>query len=148
MADSVRILDYKGPVNQKVIDQLLKKLKKEETFLSLDRTTGKRVYSVLVECLENISKHSEKVSSDDKSILPYVSIAKTSTKVLIEDSNPVTRVKAQKISNRLDIINKVADEELHMLYDDMINISHEVKANGCVLGLMLMNFRFGIPREY
>jgi signal transduction histidine kinase len=60
MAQAVKLLDYTGPVVHKTIDQLLKKLIKTEAYLSLDRTTAKRVYGILVECLENISKHSEK----------------------------------------------------------------------------------------
>jgi len=57
MPESGLFLDYSGMVDHETIDRLLKTLKKSKEFLSLDKTTGKRLYAVLVECLENIAKN-------------------------------------------------------------------------------------------
>ncbi len=58
MSESEIIMDYHGPVDFSVIELLLNNLKKTKAFTAFNKTTGKRVYSLVVECLENISKHS------------------------------------------------------------------------------------------
>ncbi len=60
MLESGKFLDYSGPVDYKIIDHLLEDLKKSKEFISLPRMVAKRIYSILVECLENIAKHSIK----------------------------------------------------------------------------------------
>ena len=148
MSNSVKLLDYKGPVVHDTTDQLLKKLKKSEAYLSLDKTTAKRVYAILVECLENISKHSERKLPESKNNPPYIIVLKTISKILIRSGNLITTDKALQLSNRLDHINQVDDAELHQLYDDMINKVIEKNGNGAGLGFMLMKFKSGNPVEY
>jgi len=148
MSDSVKLLDYSGPVDHKMIDQLLKKLKKTAIYLSLDKTTAKRVYSILVECLENISKHSEKEHSESKNCPPYVLVLKTMGKIVIKAGNPVSDDRESHISSELDQINKVDDKELNLIYDNKINRVTEKNGNGAGLGFMLMKFKSGNPIEY
>ena len=57
MSESEILLEYHGQVDLKVIEILLKKLRKSNVFASLNKTTHKRVYSIVVECLENICKN-------------------------------------------------------------------------------------------
>ncbi|HUX97858.1 MAG TPA: SiaB family protein kinase [Bacteroidales bacterium] len=148
MPDSVKLLDYKGEVDHRKIDQLLKRLKKSDSYISLDKTTAKRVYSILVECLENISKHSEKSITSDSEDQPYILVTRTMTKVMIRTGNPVSESKALQLCNRLDHINQVDDTELNRLYDDMINKKTDRNGNGAGLGFMLMKFKSGNPIEY
>lgn len=148
MSDSVKLLDYTGPVDQKTIDQLLKKLKKDDSYLSLNKTTAKRVYSILVECLENIAKHAEKRLPESKNNPPYILVIKTMGKVAIKTGNLVTDEKALQLSSRLDRINQVDDFELNRLYDDKINTTSEKNGNGAGLGFMLMKFKSGNPIIY
>jgi len=148
MDESVKLLDYKGEVDHKRIDLLLKKLKSSKPYLSLNKTTAKRVYAILVESLENISKHSEKRLPACLKYPPYVTVVKTKSRVSIRSGNLVTEEKAVFLSNRLDQINQVDDFELNRLYDDMINKVHENKVNTAGLGFMLMKFKSGNPIEY
>ena len=148
MPDSIKLLDYQGEVDHKKIDQLLKRLKKSDSYLALDKTTAKRVYAILVECLENISKHCENSIKAAKACKPYVLVTRTKTKVMIKTGNTVFESKAMELSNRLDKINQVDDAELNRLYDDMINKKTGRNENGAGLGFMLMKFKSGNPIEY
>jgi hypothetical protein len=150
MSDSVTLLDYTGPVNHKMIDQLLKKLKKSGLYQSLDKTTAKRVYAILVECLENISKHAENKLPESKNKPPYIQVIKTLGKIVIKTGNLVTDEKALQLCARLDRINEVDDSELNQLYDDRINKVSEKNGNGngAGLGFMLMKFKSGNPIIY
>ena len=148
MDESIKLLDYHGEVDHKKIDQLLKKLKNSKHYVALNKTTARRVYSILVECLENISKHSEKRLPECINYPPYVKVFKNKSKVFIRTGNLVTDEKALHLSNRLDQINQVDDTELNRLFDDMINKVHENKVNTAGLGFMLMKFKSGNPIEY
>lgn len=148
MADSVKLLDYSGPVDHKMIDNLLKKLKKSELYLTLDKTTAKRVYSILVECLENILKHSEKDHPESKTCPPYILVLKTMGKIVVKAGNPVSEESESEVKSKLDKINMVDDKELNLLYDDKINQTTEKNGNSAGLGFMLMKFKSGNPIEY
>jgi hypothetical protein len=148
MHDSVKLLDYNGPVDQSTIDYLLKRLKKSDSFQSLNKTTSKRVYAILVECLENISKHAEKKMPAARKNPPYIHVTKTMGKIIIKTGNLVTDEKAIDLSTRLDRINQVDDFELNRLYDDKINQDAEKNGNGAGLGFMLMKFKSGNPIIY
>ncbi|MBI5010877.1 MAG: DUF1987 domain-containing protein [Bacteroidia bacterium] len=132
MDESVKLLDYKGEVDHKRIDLLLKK----------------RVYGILVECLENISRHSEKRLPECIKYPPYVTVIKNKSRVFIRTGNLVTDEKAVFLSNRLDQINQVSKIELNKLFDEMINKVHETKVNTAGLGFMLMKIKSGNPIEY
>jgi hypothetical protein len=148
MDEPVKLLDYKGEVDHKKIDLLLKKLKNSKPYLSLNKTTARRAYAILVECLENISKHSEKRLPECLKFPPYVTVVKNKSSVLIRTGNLVTNEKATYLSNRLDHINQVDDSELNRLFDEMINKVHENKVNTAGLGFMLMRSKSGNPIEY
>jgi len=148
MTDSVKLLEYTGPVDHKRIDHLLKKLKKSDSFQSLNKTTSKRVYAILVECLENISKHAEKKLPASRNNPPYILVTKSMGKVIIKTVNLVTDEKALKLSSRLDQINQVDDIELNRLYDNKINQASKNDGNGAGLGFMLMKFKSGNPIIY
>jgi thermostable 8-oxoguanine DNA glycosylase len=88
MSESGVFLEYHGMMDYNVLDSLLKKLKKTCVFKDLNRTTCKRVYSVVVECLENICKHSEFISSDDPEMSSYITVRKQNDKIIINAGNP------------------------------------------------------------
>jgi hypothetical protein len=148
MSDSVKLLDYSGPVDQKRIDQLLKRLKNSELYHSLGKATAKRVYAIIVECLENILKHSEKALPENKKCHPYIMVLKTMGKIVIKTGNPVSDNKETYVSRRLEKINNIDNEELNRLYDDRINRNTRKNGNGAGLGFMLMKFKSGNPLEY
>jgi len=74
MTTSGIFLEYHGPVDFPVIDILLTRLKKSKEFADLDTTTRKRTYSLFVECIENICRHSALKDSDDKNVQPHISV--------------------------------------------------------------------------
>jgi hypothetical protein len=89
MPGSGFFLDYTGMVDNETINRLLMTLKKSEEFLRLDKTTGKRLYAVLVECLENIAKNSIKNAAFDLKFQPFITALIQNKKVIIKTVNPV-----------------------------------------------------------
>lgn len=141
-------LEYAGMVDYKMIDHLLKKLKKTKDFISLDKTTGKRVYAILVECLENIAKHSVKKSAVVPRFQPFISIGKQNDKISIKLGNPVHEDKKGKLACLLDQVNGMDEEALTCLYEKIINKEIRPEENGAGLGFILMRLKSGNKIDY
>jgi hypothetical protein len=143
-------LEYTGPVDQKIIDQLLLNLKKTKEYTSLNKTPGKRVYSILVECLENISKHTPKNISGNHLKLPYVSAGEWDDSISIYAGNPIQLEKKDLLANRLDKVNNMDQEELVTLYEKILNGETRLTDNGAGagLGFILMKNKSGKKIDY
>jgi hypothetical protein len=133
MSESGIILDYRGPLNFSVIDSLLIKLKKTKEFAALNKTTGKRVYSMVVECLENICKHSDLNLLNNPAMYSYISVGKGNDKIIIKAGNPVEDDIKDNISGRLDHLNKSNENALKDLYEN--KIKSDLKSDDICAGL-------------
>lgn len=141
MTESLQLLEFNGCVDHKTIDQLLKNLKKNKDFVLLNKTIGRRTYSIIVECLENIAKHAEKCLSGDKTDLPYISVFKECGKIYVCAGNLVRRDSISKLDAGISLINNLNESDLLALYDSRINMHHETAPNGAGLGFMLMKLK-------
>lgn len=121
MSESGIFLDYRGPLDFTVIDSLLIKLKKTKEFAVLNKTTGKRVYSMVVECLENIWKHTELTLLNNPAMPSHISVGREQDKIIINAGNPVSDYVMDNIINRLDHLNNANETALKALYENKIN---------------------------
>jgi hypothetical protein len=148
MPDSGIIFSYTGLVDLKKTDQLLAKLKKTDDFKKLQKTTGKRVYAIMVECLENIARHSAGKLSGMGKLLPVFSIASENDKIIMKVSNPVPTERADTIARQLNRINRLSELELIELYEDRINREKSERDNSAGLGFILMRLKSGNRINY
>jgi len=128
-------LDYTGPVDQKVIDHLLMNLKSTKEYASLDKTSGKRVYAILVECLENISKHTLKDNSDKQIRQPFIKVEECDDTIAINAGNPIPQVKRDVLIRRLDKVNSMEQNDLQLLHEKILNQETRISDNGAGAGL-------------
>jgi hypothetical protein len=143
MSQSEIILEHRGPVNFQIIESLLRKLKKTKEFTDFNKTTGKRVYAIVVECLENILKHSASQSVDDKRMQPYLSVHKEKNKIIIMAGNIIRNDEKDNLVRRLDHINQLDDVALRTLYDSRINRESKQEDKGAGLGFIFMALTTG-----
>jgi hypothetical protein len=148
MTTSGIFLEYHGPVNFPVIDSLLMKLKKTKEYTDLDTTTRKRTYSLFVECIENIIKHSVLKSSDDKNVQPQISVSKKDNKIIIIGRNPIAEESRIKLTQKLDIINNLDVAELRKMHETRISMDPVKGENGAGLGFICMAFKSGNKLSY
>jgi len=148
MPDSGIIFSYTGMVDFKKTDQLLTKLKKKEEFQQLQKTTGRRVYAIIVECLENIARHSSGSISESGKLLPVVSVKSENNNIIIRVSNPVPVERADQIARHLNKINRLSELELIEFYEDKINRYRPEGENNAGLGFILMKLKSGNRLNY
>jgi hypothetical protein len=143
MAQSGTFLEYHGPVDFPVVDSLLIKLKKSKEFKVLNTTTRKRMYSLFVECLENICKHTALKRSNNKNVQPQISVRKEDNKIIISACNPIPEESRDKLAKRLDFINTRDVSELKKMHEARINSEPVEGENGAGLGFICMAIKSG-----
>ncbi len=141
-------LNHKGQVTHKLIDRLLRDLKNTEEYRSLNKTTAKRVYSILVEILENICKHSICKSYSAINAPCSVSISQAPEKVIIIAGNPVSDEKREILAAQLELVNNLDQVALVSFYEDKINRKAKKNERNAGLGFLLMRIKSGNRIEY
>lgn len=136
-------MEYRGPVNLPTIELLLKKLKKTKEFADFDKTTGKRLYAIVVECLENILKHSALKSVHDKRMQPHLSVREGKDNIIIMAGNVVRSDEKDKLAWRLNHLNQLNEMALRTLYDSRINRESKQDDKGAGLGFIFMALKSG-----
>jgi hypothetical protein len=148
MPGSGIFMDFKGVIDHESINSLLKTLKSSEEFLSLNKTTGKRLYAIIVECLENIARHSIKSSSRDLRLQPFIFANRQGNKILIRSGNPLSEDQKLRLIQNLDLINSMDDAALTALYDEIITREKIQDDKGAGLGLILIKLKSGNRIDY
>jgi hypothetical protein len=143
-------LDHSGPVDQEVIDNLLQNLKKTKEYISMNKTPGKRVYAILVECLENIAKHTPENIPVNHDKQTYITAGEWDDTVSIYAGNPVHNDKKELLTCRLEKVNSMNQEDLLVLYEKILNRETRLSDNGAGagLGFILMKLKSGKKIDY
>jgi|WetSurMetagenome_2_1015567.scaffolds.fasta_scaffold17421_3 hypothetical protein len=143
MSGSEILMDYHGNVDFNVIESLLKKLRKNSDFISLGITTRKRIYSIVVECLENICKNPLSKSKWGIDSHSRIIVKNNQEKIDIHAANRVDETAKEKLTGYLELIKNLDDAALRNLYETRI-CSEPVKGeNGAGLGLISMALKSG-----
>lgn len=140
-------LEYTGQIDYEMIDDLLKKLKTQKAFKSLKKRTANRTYAILVECLENIARHTEEIPFH-KNIQPSVSVKKQGSDIVVRTCNIVSPEQKLKLKNEIEFINSLNDIDLLKLYDDKLNAGPFPDINCSGIGFMLMKLKSGSHIDY
>jgi len=135
------VVNHKGFMSLEVIDDILHHLK---TFLfhkQHDKMMRKRVYSLSVECLDNILKHSDINEEEHKLLINYPPrfiVEKIAEDFLIHTGNIILNKNRDKIIPRLDKLNNLAIEEINDLYKKSLANAEISAKGGAGLGLIVM----------
>ncbi|NMC37785.1 MAG: DUF1987 domain-containing protein [Bacteroidales bacterium] len=143
MSESVTIIENTGFVDHNKINTLLQLIKDDRHFKGLHRTTGKRLYAIIVECLENIERYSARAKSGVIIPEPYISVVMEDDKITISSGNPVDRGKTCMLTMILNRVNTMTDNDLVALYEKNINRESLPEENGAGLGFIIMKLKSG-----
>lgn len=146
MSENQTILKYKGPIEFKTIELLLQKVKNDLEPQNIRKVLKKRVYNIMVECIENILKH--KVTEPGTEIHPYILLEKSNEKYLITAGNVISNEDVEFLRQKLnDVINQ-DKEVLLKMYEDQINKEEILQDTGAGLGLITMALKSNSKISY
>jgi hypothetical protein len=128
-------LSYKGTVTFELIDSILQIISNRLDVIEGNINIRRRVYSVLMECLQNLSLHieehkeEEELEYDCKSAI--LTIENVVDSYIISTGNFIQNKKIPVLKDWLDQINNSSIEELKLLYNRILtNNTYNTKGGG------------------
>jgi hypothetical protein len=121
-------------------------MSKEEESGSVQR----KVFHVMVECLQNISKHADDFAANDYLYAGrgIFMVSKGDTEYTVTTGNAVDNSKREILSEMLEKINSMEKEELNEMYKKQIKEGRLSDKGGAGLGFIDIVRKTGKPLEY
>ena len=148
---SKSILSYRGPLSFGTIDWLLSEFKMASQDHELSFKTYKKMISIMIEALENISRYDDQFqcNGDKKSgFCPSCQISRNSSNIELITKNPVKNEDVDLLRARIDNVNSRNKAELKELYKTTITNGEFTAKGGAGLGFIEMARTAGNKLEY
>ena len=137
------VLSFKGDLTPDLLTSILQVIEKKLDINNEPVPVKRKVFNVLVECLQNLYLHSHKEGNKIKSTnnpddIPsvIVMVAKNETGYNILTGNIISNESVKTMSNRLTEINKLSKEELKALYLETLTDGKRSLKGGGGLGFL------------
>lgn len=137
MCNSKIILSYEGKFNLEKIETLLFKAKKLMDEMDLNITIKKKIFNIMVECMDNINKHED--NFEDISMLKnsYFDFFKESEEIYwIRTKNTIKTNNIEQLTNKINYVNSLDRKGLRRLYEVVITTGELSPKGGAGLGLI------------
>lgn len=128
------ILSHFGEFTHSKIDQLIKFIETSVLLAGSKRKVMKRICSVLIECLQNVTHHASRDA--DGSQQSFVTLHKTDEAYHISTGNLLSPEDATLVSHRLTELNKLDQNEVRKLYIETLCNENFSFKGGAGLGFL------------
>ena len=148
---SKSILSYQGPLSFSTIDWLLSEFKMAAQDHDLSFKTYKKMISIMIEALENITKYSDQFPCNGDStarFCPSCQINRNTSSIELITRNPVKKGDVDPLRSRIDNVNNQNRDELKELYKTIITNGEFTAKGGAGLGFIEMAKTTGNKLEY
>lgn len=144
------IVAYKGEINPEIISDTLELVEsKLDIELSHNNRVRKKIYNVLVECLQNLYHHVDTLPGEQNSNLGVFILSKCEGEgYRISTGNMVQVAKKDALKEKIDRINKMGREELKEFYKFVLNNQTFSDKGGGGLGLIDIARKTGGKLDY
>jgi len=145
------ILSYQGPLSFSTIDKLLSEFKFAAEDHDISFKTYKKMISVMIEALENVTKYSDQLlcNGDRSSVFcPSCKISRNDSLIEMETTNPVKKQEVLSLRTKIDKVNSQDSNALKELYKSTITNGEFSATGGAGLGFIEMAKTTGNKLEY
>ena len=151
MAENDVLLSFKGEITPTLLDSLLEVAESKIDKLQEEPKIKKKIFNVLVECLQNLYHHSDLLIEegdkyDPKTIM--ILIGKKNGEYYVSTGNYILSEKVNSLKNKIDKINGLSKEELKSLYQEVLNNNEFSEKGGGGLGIIDIARKSGKRLEY
>ncbi len=151
-AKGTQVLYYSGNIDPDVINQVLDTAEEKLALAKEQPKLRKRVYNVLVESLQNLYHHADKVPGDFPDQTPekfaIITLIKNQRGYNIITGNFILSKNIEKLEEKLMRINRSTHEEIKELYKFILNHQRISEKGGGGLGLVDIARKTGNKLEY
>ncbi|MFA6404035.1 MAG: SiaB family protein kinase [Salinivirgaceae bacterium] len=145
---SKNIISFQGELTFEIIESLLNSAKQELDSLNLDLVVQKRLYSILVESLENSVKHRIPIDFKRNHYPLEMNLQLYNNKILITVCNYIKQSNAELIAQKIDEVNSLNRDGLNQLYRSSIAKARISDKGGAGLGIIEMARNSGQKINY
>lgn len=145
MLEQNLILVYEGEFTQEITKSVLAMAERNMDSSGEESSIKRKVFNVMVECLQNIVKHADEVEHNHSAIFM---IGKQEDEYIIASGNPTRSATAGPLKAKLDQINSLDKDGLKTLYKDIIKNTEISDKGGAGLGFVDMARKSGRKLEY
>jgi glycosylphosphatidylinositol transamidase (GPIT) subunit GPI8 len=144
------ILVYEGEFTQEITKSVLAMAERNMDSIGEESGIKRKVFNVMVECLQNIVKHGEDLVSEERRANTAIfMIGKHEDSYIITSGNPIKDEHVDSMRDKLDRINSLDKEGLKSLYKEIIKSgSGLTDKGGAGLGFVDMARKSGQKLEY
>lgn len=143
--ESVNKIIYEGEINQSILLAFAKLTEQKLERNDENSTVIKKVFHVIVECLQNICKHSEEAGGDYNGLFL---VSENASAYAITTGNYITNEKGDRLKSILDFINALSKEEIKEMYIKQMKEGAISDKGGAGLGFLDMAKKTGNKFQY
>jgi len=147
------LLSFKGVVTSELLTSVLSIMESKMDYMEESPKTKKKVFNVLVECLQNLYHHIDDADGERnmerieaKSAL--FMIAKKDDQFVIRTGNYIDRESGIELEKRLEIINGMDKDELKLYYQEVLSNGALSDKGTAGLGMIDIARKSGNKLEY
>lgn len=147
------LLSFKGVVTSELLTSVLSIMESKMDYMEESPKTKKKVFNVLVECLQNLYHHID-VEETDRNIerievkSALFMISKKDDNFVIQTGNYIDAESAEDLESKLIQINGMEKEELKRFYQDVLNNGKMSEKGTAGLGMIDIARKSGNKLEY
>lgn len=147
------LLSFKGVVTSELLTSVLSIMESKMDYMEESPKTKKKVFNVLVECLQNLYHHID--NADEERNMERIEaksalfmIAKKDDKFLIRTGNYIDRENGIDLEKRLEIINSMDKDELKVYYQEVLSTGSLSDKGTAGLGMIDIARKSGNKLDY
>lgn len=148
MADDNIYMIWSGHVSQGIGEEVLSISESRLSQDDVDSSLRRRVFNIMVEMIENVSKYNVGKDDEKEFGMPVVALKYENDRFIITTANLVMNEHIDELDNKLDQINRMNRQELkNLYYSSLSKQSIETDSTGN-LGFVSMARRSGSKLDY
>jgi hypothetical protein len=147
------LLSFKGVVTSDLLTSVLSIMESKMDYMEESPKTKKKVFNVLVECLQNLYHHID-VSESERNMerieakSALFMISKKGDHFVVQTGNYIDKESGAELQERLDEINGMGKDELKKHYQDTLNNGAMSEKGTAGLGMIDIARKSGNKLEY
>jgi hypothetical protein len=144
------LLSFKGEVTSDLLTSILSIMENKMDDFQEEPKMKKKVYNVLVECLQNLYHHMDEIpdARADKLKSAIFMIGKIANTYTIFTGNYILNENVNALKNRLDKVNSLNKDELKLYYKEVLNNGEMSLKGGGGLGMIDIARKTGEKIDY
>lgn len=139
---------YRGIFTQTITDNIISLAETSMDKAGESAKIKKRVFTILVEGLQNVTRHQDSTLTDEDNYSGIFAIQQKADRYYITTGNIVEKGIIDHLTQQLDKINGLEEEELKQYYKDVLNYNIMSNKGGAGLGLIEMARKSGNKLAY